>query len=163
MEYQKIEPGDDANIEKLSAVAVEIVKDYYDGIIGPAMNDYMIEMFQRVPAIRHQLKDGYRYWFVKKGESILGFFAYYPRGEMLYLSKFYLYKDQCGKGYGRHMLAFLVNAAKDMGLKGIELNVNRGNPTTHVYEKFGFKIVREEDNDIGGGFIMDDYIYALEI
>lgn len=52
MECQKIELGDDANIQKLSDVAVEIVKDYYDDIIGSEMNDYMIEMFQRVPAIR---------------------------------------------------------------------------------------------------------------
>ena len=89
--------------------------------------------------------------------------AYYPRGEMLYLSKFYLYKDQRGKGYARAMLGFLTDAAREMGLKGIELNVNRSNPTTRIYDRLGFRIIREEDNEIGNGFIMDDYVYALNI
>ena len=163
MEFQKISPGDSPAIEKLSAVATDIVKEHYDPIIGPAMNDYMIAMFQSVPAITRQLAEGYRYHFVRENGIVLGFLAWYPRGRALYLSKFYLYRHQRGRGYARQMLDFLIQTAKDNHLKAIELNVNRGNPAVHVYRKLGFSVIREEKNAIGNGYVMDDYVFALTV
>lgn len=163
MEFQEIPPDDSLAIEKLSAVATEIVKEHYDPIIGPAMNDYMIDMFQSAPAIAQQLAEGCQYRFVKENGVILGFIAYYPRRDALYLSKFYLYKHQRGKGYARQMLDFLIQTAKDNHLKAIELNVNRGNPAVQVYQKLGFHVIREEKNAIGNGYVMDDYVFALTV
>lgn len=163
MEFQEIPPDDSPAIEKLSAVATEIVKEHYDPIIGPAMNDYMIAMFQSVPAITRQLAEGYRYHFVKENGVLLGFLAWYPKGKALYLSKFYLYKHQRGRGYARQMLDFLIQTAEDNGLAAIELNVNRGNPAVQVYRKLGFSVIREEKNAIGNGYVMDDYVFALAV
>lgn len=162
MDFQKISPDDGSAIRQLSAVATEIVKEHYDPIIGPTMNDYMIQMFQSVPAVTQQLQTGCQYYFVKKNGAILGFLAYYLRGESLYLSKFYLYKHQRGNGYSRQMLDFLIQTAKDDGLKAIELNVNRNNPAIQVYQKLGFTVIREEDNAIGNGFVMRDYVLRLD-
>ncbi len=163
MEFQKLSASDKAGIQTMSAMASEIVKDYYDDIIGPAMNDYMIPMFQSESAIAGQLNEGYQYYFAKSNDANIGFFAFYPRGEALYLSKFYLYGNQRGKGYGHKILDFLIASAKDLGLKAIELNVNRSNPTVEIYKKMGFVIIREEDNEIGNGFIMDDYVFSLSV
>ena len=52
--------------------------------------------------------------------------------------------------------------AKELDLGRIELNVNRNNDTRFIYEKLGFTVAWEEKNDIGNGFYMDDYVYALE-
>ena len=60
------------------------------------------------------------------------------------------------------MLEFLKEKAKELGLNRIELNVNRNNPSVAVYESLGFAVAREEKNDIGNGFYMDDYVYAIE-
>lgn len=161
MEFKKIELSDKASVKKLSQTASEIVKEYYDPIIGARQNDYMIEKFQSVSAITHQLETGYQYYLVLEKGEILGFLAFYPRGNALYLSKFYLYQEKRGKGYARKMLAFLTEAAKKEHCQAIELNVNKNNNTTVIYEKLGFQKIRSEKNDIGNGFYMDDYVYQL--
>lgn len=43
------------------------------------------------------------------------------------------------------------------------LNVNKDNSAVKVYERLGFVRIREEENDIGQGFFMDDFVYAYEI
>lgn len=108
MEFQEVAPDDSKGIAQLSVVASEIVKEHYDSIIGLAMNDYMIAMFQSVPAITQQLEEGCQYWFIKDKDIILGFMAACPRENALYLSKFYLYKHWRGKGHARQMLEFLI-------------------------------------------------------
>ncbi|MCR5795715.1 MAG: GNAT family N-acetyltransferase [Solobacterium sp.] len=158
-----IVPVKTEEIGLLSMIASEIVKEHFDPIIGPEQNDYMIRMFQSVSSIREQFEKGYRYYFVKNGDTVVGFLAFYPKGDVLYLSKFYLYKDERGKGYAKQMLAFTVQAAKDAGLQAVELNVNRNNSAVQAYEKMGFIKVREEVNDIGCGFVMDDYVFRYTV
>ena len=156
-------PDDDKEITEMSVMATAILRNYYDPIIGKAQNDYMLKLFQSEDAIRDQLAHGYRYYFVREDEKDLGFFAFYPREDALYLSKLYLYKEHRGKGYARPILEMLKTQTKELGLTKIELNVNRNNPTKFIYEKLGFTVAREEKNDIGNGFYMDDYVYALKV
>ena len=163
MLFEVLMPNNEQEIKQMSEMATDILRDYYDPIIGKEQNDYMLKMFQSEEAIRNQLSHGYRYYFVRDDNGKdLGFVAFYPRENALYLSKFYLYKDQRGKGYARTILEFLKTQAKELGLNRIELNVNRNNDTRFIYEKLGFTVAREEKNDIGSGFYMDDYVYALE-
>ena len=163
MLFEVLMPNNEQEIKQMSEMATDILRDYYDPIIGKEQNDYMLNMFQSVASIRDQLAHGYHYYFVRDDDGKnLGFFAFYPRGNALYLSKFYLYKDQRGKGYARTILGFLKAQAKELDLGRIELNVNRNNDTRFIYEKLGFTVAWEEKNDIGNGFYMDDYVYALE-
>lgn len=153
---------DETEVVEMSEMATTIIKDYYDPIIGPEQNDYMIKMFQSVDALKEQLEKGYRYYFIREDDRNIGFVAFYPRDKALYLSKLYLYKDERGKGYAKGILDFLKTQASELGLKRIELNVNKHNDTRFIYEKLGFEIAWAEKNDIGNGFYMDDYVYALE-
>lgn len=163
MLFEVLMPNNEQEIKQMSEMATDILRDYYDPIIGKEQNDYMLKMFQSEEAIRDQLSHGYRYYFVRDDNGKdLGFVAFYPRGNALYLSKFYLYKDQRGKGYARSILEFLKAQAKELDLGRIELNVNRNNDTRFIYEKLGFTVAWEEKNDIGSGFYMDDYVYALD-
>ena len=100
---------------------------------------------------------------MKDDNKDLGFLAFYPKTDAMYLSKFYLYKSERGKEYARRMLNLVIEETKKAGMNGIELNVNKNNPACRVYESLGFKIIRDEKNDIGNGFYMDDHVYRLEI
>lgn len=162
MEFDILLPGDAEKINEMSRMATAIVRDYYDPIIGKEQNDYMLKMFQTPEAIAEQMEHGYSYFFARENGKNLGFFAFYPRENALYLSKLYLYKDERGKGYARPILEFLKAQAKELGFNRIELNVNRFNETRFIYEKLGFTVAWEEKNDIGNGFYMDDYVYAIE-
>jgi len=163
MDFIPVRAGDAPAIERLSRIATEIVRDYYDPIIGPAQNTYMLEKFQSVPAIRGQLAEGYAYCIAEADGRPVGFLGFYPRGDALYLSKLYLYAAERGRGYGRQMLDFVRAAARAAGLAAVELNVNVHNPTVEIYEKLGFVRIRSEKNDIGCGYYMDDYVYRLAL
>ena len=163
MELQPILAGDEAGIAELSALATRIVREYYDPIIGPAQNSYMLARFQSVPAIRAQLAEGYRYYIPREDGAALGFLAFYPRGEELYLSKLYLDAPYRGRGYGRQLFQFVLDAARQLGKTCVTLNVNRHNPTTGIYERLGLRRWREEKNDIGSGYYMDDYVYRYDL
>lgn len=61
------------------------------------------------------------------------------------------------------MLQFVIEQAKSYGKRLIVLNVNKDNSAVKVYERLGFVKIREEKNDIGQGFFMDDFVYTYEI
>ena len=163
MVFERLLLSDEEKIREMSDMATEIVREHFDPLIGKAQNDYMIARFQTPAAIRDQLEHGYRYYFVKEDGRNLGFLAFYPKDHCMYLSKFYLYKEERGKGISREMLGFVIQKTQEAGLSSIELNVNRHNSAIYAYEKLGFKIIREEKNDIGQGFYMDDYVFCLEV
>ncbi len=49
--------------------------------------------------------------------------------------------------------------ARRNGLKKIYLTVNKGNtPSYKIYLHLGFKVIDSVVNDIGQGYVMDDYI-----
>ena len=156
---------DEKKVRELSALASAIVKEHYDPLLGSEQNDYMIQMFQSVPAIKKQLENGYRYDLVclRNGKAIC-FVGYYPKdADEMYISKFYLHKDYRGKGISRKMLEFVIGECRKQGLHQITLNVNKYNDAILAYEKLGFTRLRSEVNDIGHGYVMDDYVYLYKI
>jgi ribosomal protein S18 acetylase RimI-like enzyme len=53
---------------------------------------------------------------------------------------------------------------REGSMSAIYLTVNRNNHhACEVYRHKGFEIIAEEDNDIGCGFEMNDYIMQLEV
>ena len=73
-------------------------------------------------------------------------------------------KEYRGKKIARKMLEFIVNYCKEKKLKSIYLNVNRNNDLAiNVYEHLGFVKIREEKNDIGDGYFMDDFVFEYSI
>ena len=64
-----------------------------------------------------------------------------------------------GKGYGRRALQFAEALAREQGLGRIRLTVNKNNRNSiRAYERFGFTIAGPVVQDIGSGFVMDDYV-----
>ena len=153
--------AEQALIQRLSVFATEIVREHFDPIIGKAQNDYMLARSQSASGIQAQIDGGARYYVATDAAGEwLGFTAFYPRGNQMYLSKFYVHKTQRGKGVAGAMLQLIVKEAKVENLSAIALNVNRNNDLAiGVYEHMGFVRIREEQIDIGQGFIMDDFVY----
>ena len=163
MTFQKLSISDPDGVREMSRVATAIVREHYDPILGTTQTDYMLEKFQSPAAIRGQLEHHYRYFFIREEGRDLGFVAFYPRENAMYLSKLYLRSEERGRGRARGIIDFVAGHARALGLGAIELNVNRFNRTVAIYEKLGFRRIREEKNDIGSGFFMDDFVYRLEL
>ncbi len=162
--FEEVKKGETDKIKELSALATSIVREHYDPILGKTQNDYMLEKFQSVQAISEQLEDRYIYYLVKEGKEDLGFIGFYPREEDLYLSKLYLKKNERRRHIGKKMMDFVIAEAKRFHRNKITLNVNRYNDDSIAfYEHYGYKRIREEDNDIGSGYYMNDYVYEFTI
>ena len=158
---KKVEEKD---VSLLAAEADRVWHEWFPSILSVEQIDYMVEKFQSEIAILSQLRDGFEYYFLLVDENVGGYagIKFYP--DYLYLSKFYIFKDYRGKGYGRKAFDFLVAYAKNKGAKFIRLSVNKYNkPSIRVYEKLGFVRYNSAVRDIGNGYVMDDYDYDYKI
>ena len=71
--FERLAPDDGDGILVMSRLATDILREHYDPILGKAQNDYMLEKFQSVEAINHQLASGYQYYFVRADGARLRF------------------------------------------------------------------------------------------
>lgn len=148
------------HIKELSILAHKIWNEYFISIISQEQIDYMLKNLQSEEPIAKQIQnDGYEYFLVKDGDKNIGYFAIQQRPEYLFLSKLYIDKSQRGQGIGKEAFEFIKTKAKEYNIPKIQLTCNKFNlPSLAVYERWGFDIVKSAEADIGGGFVMDDYI-----
>jgi ribosomal protein S18 acetylase RimI-like enzyme len=148
----------DNQIEIVEALAREIWTEHYIPIIGKEQVDYMLDRFQSKQAISEQIRAGVLYFLMTEYDEFIGYIAVQPRGAELFLSKIYVKSSRRGKGYGRKAVQFAEMLAQGRGLRKIVLTVNKNNSNAIiVYEKIGFRNVGSLIQDIGSGFVMDDY------
>jgi len=80
------------------------------------------------------------------------------------LSKLYLLPQWHGCGTGRHMLQHLQARATQLGAREVRLQVNKQNTRAiRAYQRAGFSVLEAVVTDIGGGFVMDDFIMVLQV
>lgn len=153
-------------IEETARLADEVWREYYVSIISIGQIEYMLDKFQSVAAITEQIQDqGYEYYlFKRENEPAFGYMSVKPEEGKLFLSKFYIVKNHRGQGYASQAIEFLERLCRERGFSHIWLTVNKYNHSSiAVYERKGFRIVREQVADIGNGYVMDDYIMEKEI
>lgn len=154
----------EADVRRLAKVARIVWREANVSFCTPEQVEYMIERYQSFEAISGQLMHGYRYFLIEEGDVIMGYFGVQPQGERLFLSKFYILKEYRGRKLFSLGLQYMIELCKESGLESIYLTVNRNN--THAYEVYiakNFKVIAEEDNPIGEGFEMNDYIMEYEV
>ncbi len=156
---QFVHAATDDQLRAASKLAKEIWTEYFTPIIGSAQVAYMLKNLQSFEAMKQQITDGYLYFLIEVESGSIGYICIRPDENSLFLSKLYLLNEQRGKGTGRQALNFIEQKARELGKRKIWLTVNKGNAATiDSYKKWGFKITGEPVADIGGGFVMDDYL-----
>jgi ribosomal protein S18 acetylase RimI-like enzyme len=80
------------------------------------------------------------------------------------LGQLYVLESNRGMGLGRFMLGHIERRARNLGRHVLWLQVNKRNTgAIAFYRSAGFGVVREAVFEIGGGFIMDDYVMARQV
>ena len=160
-----VEPRD---VEFIAGLAREIWRRHYADIISAAQIEYMLNQRYEPRMIRAELRCHDLWWDkLLVGEVIIGFASYFlteQPGEMK-LDKLYVHQDFQRKGYGGMLIAHACARARVRGCARLMLAVNKNNRIAiSAYRKHGFRVSTGVVKDIGGGFVMDDYIMvkALE-
>lgn len=144
----------------------------YASILPPAQMSYMLDLFYSTAALHEQMKKGHRFILAIDTDEAFGFASYSPKESaelalpqknIYRLHKIYIDPGQQGKGVGKLLLDHIINDIRPLGATALELNVNRSNAAIGFYQKYGFRILYEEDIDIGNGYFMNDYVMEYKV
>ncbi|HZI83113.1 MAG TPA: GNAT family N-acetyltransferase [Casimicrobiaceae bacterium] len=163
----RIADASESDLQRVAELAGVIWRRHYPGIITPGQIDYMLSTgYSRAALERFIVEPGAGLLLAHAGDRFVGFAAYYrtdPPGE-LKLDKLYVHQDYQGKGVGSRLIGRVEEAASAQKLPSLILNVNKNNVgAIRAYEANGFAIRESVVIDIGGGYVMDDYVMAKRL
>lgn len=158
-------PACAADIPLLRELADRIWRACYPGIIAPGQIDYMLAWMYSPGKIAEELAGGVL-WELALHEGLpAGFLSLTFQSDTLAeLNKLYLRPELHGQGLGQEMLTRAIECAATRGRRELRLRVNKRNERAlRSYDRAGFRIVDTVVGDIGGGFVMDDYVLSRAI
>jgi GNAT superfamily N-acetyltransferase len=159
-----IDAGTRADIAMVARLADTIWRSYYPGIITGEQIDYMLARGYAPEALARFVRDeGAGLAIARERGQAAGFAAWHRADEpaTTKLDKLYVLPARHGRGLGRALIARVEEAARADGSRTLVLNVNKRNAKAiSAYLACGFATRASVVIDIGGGFVMDDYVMA---
>lgn len=156
---------DTLQVEDIAQMAEVIWREHYLPILGEEQISYMLDTLQSEEKMIQDIANGRtEYFVIEAGLAEIGYLAIEWQEKALFLSKLYLLKEARGRSHAYTILKQLIQMAAVREVMAIELTVNKHNTVAiSFYEKVGFIQIDAMVSDIGGGYVMDDYVYRLEI
>jgi diamine N-acetyltransferase len=160
--FKKVTPADIAMVETMAA---EIWAVCYREILTTEQINYMLKLMYSKEVISGELATGVVWEIIKTEDGLdLGFLSMSFDSATAKLNKLYLKSDFQGKGYGNKSLEHAKIKALENGCNSLYLAVNKKNhKAIKAYERAGLKCTQQITTDIGNGFVMDDFIYTIEL
>jgi len=152
----------DEEIEELSVLARKIWNIHYPPIIGQDQVNYMLELMYTKESLKKQIfEDENVFTGAFINDKIAGFISVSSKdGKNFFLHKLYVDPDLFQKGIGKGLFEHVFS---EIDFDTIRLTVNRQNfKAINFYFKNGYKIEKIIDIDIGGGFVMNDFVMLFE-
>ncbi|HEV3239094.1 MAG TPA: GNAT family N-acetyltransferase [Casimicrobiaceae bacterium] len=157
----------DRDLSAVAELAGVIWRKHYPGIITPEQIEYMLARGYARDALRRFLtEEGAGLDLAYVNERFAGFAAYHraDHPDELKLDKLYVHQELHSRGVGRRLIEVTAAAAIAQQRVTLVLNVNKNNAQAiRAYERNGFAIREAVVVDIGGGFVMDDYVMAKRL
>ncbi|MCF6203410.1 MAG: GNAT family N-acetyltransferase [Methylococcaceae bacterium] len=150
-------------IATVVTLADEIWNAHYVPIIGQSQVKYMLRTFQSKEAINKQINESFTYFIVNKDNFPVAYFAIteLDDSKKVQISKIYVKQSAQKKGIGLSIIKFIETYCLRLGAAEIWLTVNINNKQAiKFYQKVGFKKMHCLVQDIGNGFVMDDYLMS---
>ena len=162
-----IVPANAEHLPAISQLAGVIWRACYPGIITMEQIEYMLARMYSLETLREEVcLQGIRYDRLLAGDELIGFAAYGPTElpEASKLHKLYLHPSRHGRGLGSLLLEHCEQEVRKLGSRRLVLNVNKRNgKAVATYRRNGFEIVESVVADIGGGFVMDDFVMGKDL
>jgi len=138
----------------------------FESILSQEQIEYMLDLMYSSKSLKNQVESlNHNFILAIEDGTYLGFASYeinYEQSNLTKVHKLYVMPQSQHKGVGSELLKYIKEVAVLNKDKGMVLNVNRQNPAVEFYQKSGWKIVKEEDINIGNNFFMNDYIMQID-
>ena len=160
-----IRPALTDDIDPVQTLARTVWQATYAALISQAQIDYMLADRYGAGQISAQLTDADHAWRLAWWDAArIGFAHARMEGEICKLDKLYIHADFQRRGVGRALLDAIQTFAHERTATVLRLQVNRGNHAAiAAYQRYGFVIREARVFDIGGGFVMDDYVMEVPL
>lgn len=161
----EIVPLRESGIAELAALARDIWQATYPALISQAQIDFMLADRYAPERLRAQLADPAQAWLIARRDGQLAGFAHLScNDDAAKLDKLYVAPACQRQGVGRALFDAVAGLARMTFATRLRLQVNRGNAAAiAAYRCWGFVVVEEKVFDIGGGFVMDDYVMEIAL
>jgi ribosomal protein S18 acetylase RimI-like enzyme len=150
-----------SDIFRIKTIAELTWPDTFKDILSDEQIRYMLDWMYSIEVLASQINNGHQFYVLTENEKDLGFVGIelnYPNQGNAKIHKIYVLPEFQGKGIGDKLIEKVVQYSKLNKINSLTLNVNRFNKAIDFYLKKGFKITKEENIDIGNGFLMEDYV-----
>ena len=162
-----VKPVGPKDIPIIKGLAENTWPEAYGDIITAEQIKYMLDLIYSEAALSRQMEAGHHFVLALHETIPIGFASFSQKSEaeptVYRLHKLYVLPRQQGQRVGSTLLNYIFTESKNAGGMQLELNVNKYNPAKDFYEKKGVTILRDEVIDIGGGFVMDEYVMGRTI
>jgi len=136
----------------------------YGSYISKAQLDYMLDMMYSDNSLQDQINNGHQFYIAEHNNIAVGFASVSKEEDnACKLNKLYVLPSAQKTGAGKALLLKTIEYAISHEACCLYLQVNKQNNAQHFYSKHGFTIREASILEIGGGYIMDDYIMELKL
>jgi GNAT superfamily N-acetyltransferase len=162
----QILPATEADLPAIAALAGVIWRAVYPGIVSGEQIEFMLARMYAPARLRDEIfSQGIRFYRLVVDGQGAGFASIGPTDapDVWKLHKLYLRPELHGRGLGSLLLQHGEAEARRLGARRLILAVNKRNARAiATYERNGFTVAESVTTDIGGGFVMDDFIMAKD-
>lgn len=162
----RIIPATEEHLPAIAELASVIWRAGYPDIISHAQIEYMLARMYALDTLRAEIcSQGICYDLLLVNDKPAGFASYGPTPEpnVMKLHKLYVLPELHGRGLGSLLLRHVEQQVRAAGAHRLVLSVNKRNAQAiAAYNRNGFAVVDSVVTNIGGGFVMDDYVMAKE-
>jgi GNAT superfamily N-acetyltransferase len=156
----------ETDVERVAQLAAEVWWHHYPAIISAAQIEYMLKQRYDAALIRAELARRDLWWDkLEVGNTMVAFGSCFAAdAATVKLDKLYVHPAHQRKGYGGLLIGHVCDRARLQGCSRVVLAVNKNNRSAiAAYLKNGFTVLESTAKDIGGGFVMDDYVMVRPV
>ena len=151
-----------ADIGIITRLATGIWRECYERSMENGQIAYMLGKFQSENALTMQILHGAIYKIAYYLGRPVGYYGIQKQNGVMMLLNLYLEKPFRRKGIGREMMEDILSHCQEV--EALEVTVSKTNPSAvSVYEKMGFFLKEERQEDIGAGYVLDQLVMRLEL
>lgn len=153
------------HVTKVIDLADEIWRECYKDVLTDEQIEYMVDRYQSDNVVtKKMINEGYDYYLLNNGSNVIGFMSYMKDDDKLIINNLYVLKSYRDKGYNELTIKKITKECKDTSIKKIDIVINKLNKEAiDMYSNIGFSNIDNQQQDIGNGYVIDNYLFEKKL